>query len=102
MTGQFTVPVDFLITASLNFTAVVSGEGGGRRSAKGSTLVVAAGPDTTSVESGFGDEFPTVFLTAPRQAIPAQLLNVTAVAPAARVEFDLPSIVRRPTGIQFC
>jgi PKD repeat protein len=89
--AELTVPADFLVTASLRFTAAVADRDGTRRSATGTTVVVAGGPDTTATETGFGDQFPTVFVTAPKQAIPAQVVGVLAIAPAARVDLDLPT-----------
>ena len=96
--ADLTVPVDFLVTASLRFTAAVSDRDGTRRSASGATVVVAGSPDTAAIETGFGDQFPTVFLTAPQQAIPAQVIEVSAVAPAARIDLDLPTSITPPAG----
>ena len=99
--AELTVPADFLITASLRFTAAVSDRDGTRRSASGATVVVAGGPDTAAVESGFGDEFPAVFLTAPKQAIPTQVIDVSAIAPAARIDLDLPTTAVVISGESF-
>ncbi len=90
---QLTVPADFLVSASLRFTAAVADRDGARRSASGTTVVVAGSPDVTRAETGFGDQFPTVFMTAPKQAIPAQVIEVSAVAPTARITFDVPTSV---------
>ena len=96
--GQLTVPPDFLVTASVRFAAVVADRDGATHSTSGATVVVTASPDTPSPETGFGDEFPTVFLTAPREAIPNQVISVSAVAPAARVDLDLASNATLPSG----
>ncbi len=96
--GQLTVPADFLVSASLRFTANATDRDGVRRSTTGSTVVVAGGPDTGAVESGFGDQFPTVFITAPKEATPTQVVSVSAVAPAARIELDLPAATPPPAG----
>jgi PKD repeat protein len=89
--AQLTVPPDFLVSASLRFTATVADRDGVRRSATVATTVVGSGPDTSDLEAGFGEQFPTVFVAAPKQAIPTQVLTVSAIAPTARIEFDLPS-----------
>lgn len=95
-TGTLTVPADFLVTASLRFNAEAIDREGARHDADGTTAVVATTPDLQAVESAFGDSFPTVFLTAPRQAIPGQVVDVAAVAPAARLELDMPTTATPP------
>ncbi len=96
--GQLTVPADFLLTASLRFTASALDTDGARRSISASTVVVAGSADTTAVVAGAAEEFPTVFLTAPRQAVPDQVVEVSAIAPAARIELDIPSAGALPAG----
>ena len=78
--ATLTVPADFLLTASLRFTAAAVDRDGTRHSTTGATVVVAGSPDTAPVETGFGSDFPTVFLTAPRQAIPSQIVEASAVS----------------------
>ncbi len=95
---QLTVADDFLVTASLRFTATALDSDRARRSVTASTVVVAASPDTTAVDSAAVDQFPTVFLTTPRQAAPAQVVAVSAIAPAARIDLDIPSAGILPAG----
>lgn len=94
--GALTVPADFLVSASLRFTATVVDRDGARRSASGTTMVVASAPDTAPTQTSVADEFPAVFLTVPRQAVPSQTVEATAVAPAARVDLDLPAATPAP------
>ncbi len=88
--GSLTIPTDFLVSASLRFSAEVVDRDGTRHSASAVTVVVASGADSVSAETAFGDSFPTVFLTTPRQAVPTQVIEASALAPAARIEFDVP------------
>jgi PKD repeat protein len=90
-TAALAVPADFLISASAQFTATVADVDGHRRTAQGSTLIVAAAPDDVPVETAYVDQFPAVYLTAPEQATPSQVVTVSAIAPAARIDLDLPS-----------
>ena len=90
-TAELTVPADFLINASLQFSATVADAGGIRRTAPGSTLVVGTAPASTVHESAQATDFPTVFLDLPNQALPTQLLHVDAIAPTARIDLQLPS-----------
>ncbi len=89
--GQLTVPADFLVSASVRFTAAATDRSGARRTATGTTVVVAATPDVSARETGSATEFPTLFVTAPAQATPSQVVGASAIAPAARVDFDLPA-----------
>src|SRR4029079_16648174 len=89
--GSLAVPSDFLVNGTVKFSAAAEDVGGNRTVVAGSTLVVTANPATTDIETKFDGAFPTVFLTAPRQAVPSQQIGVTAIAPTARVELDLPA-----------
>ena len=89
--GELIVPADFLVNGSLQFTAVAQDATGTRRSVAASTLVVASTPDTTAVESAQVAQFPTIHLTAPRQALANQQVHVSAISPTARVDVDLPA-----------
>ena len=42
------------------------------------------------LETSHTADFPTLFVSAPREALPAQLASVHAIAPAARVDLDAP------------
>ncbi|MGE5243269.1 MAG: Ig-like domain-containing protein [Betaproteobacteria bacterium] len=93
--GQLTVPADFLVSGSLRFTATAVDRGGIRRSASSSVVVVASGADGSSAESSQAADFPTVFVVAPKQAVPGQAVETSAVAPAARVDLEIPA----PAGL---
>jgi PKD repeat protein len=90
--GSLTIPADFLVSASLRFNAAAVDRDGTRHSAAASTVVVAGSPDTSGSETAFGDSFPAVFLTTQRQALPSQVIEASAVAPAARVDLDVPLV----------
>jgi PKD repeat protein len=89
--AELTVPADFLINASLQFSAIASDASGIRRTAAGSTLVVGSAPATSVRETAQATDFPSIFLDAPGQAIPTQLVHVDAIAPTARIDLQLPS-----------
>ena len=89
--GELTVPADFLINASLRFTATAVDASGVSRAVTGSTMVVAAGADASVVENGQLVDFPTVFVEAPRQTLQNQVITIDAAAPAARIDLELPS-----------
>ncbi len=89
--AELTVPPDFLINASLQFSAIASDASGIRRTAAGSTLVVGSAPTTIVRETAQATDFPSIFLDAPAQALPTQLVHVDAIAPTARIDLQLPS-----------
>ena len=89
--GELTVPGDFLINASLRFTATAVDALGVSRAVSGSTIVVAAGADASVVENGQLVDFPTVFVDAPRQTLQNQVVTIDAAAPAARIDLEVPS-----------
>ncbi len=88
--GSLVVPLDFLVNGTVKFSARAEDENGDRRSVELDTLIVGGAPDTTRVEVGELGRFPTVFLSAPAQGLPNQQLAASAVAPAARIDFELP------------
>ena len=93
--GSLVVPADFLVNGTVKFSAAAEDVGGNRNTASGSTLVVTANPATGSIETSFETAFPAVFLVVPREAVPGQQAGAAAVAPTARVDFDLLS----PAGL---
>jgi hypothetical protein len=88
---DLTVPGNFLVNASLQFAAAATDASGVRRTAPASTLVVASVPDVAVHEVSLADDFPSVFVDAPAQALPNQLVHVEAIAPTARIDLLLPS-----------
>ena len=88
--AELTTPPDALVNSTLRFTAVVSDADGVRRTVAASTTIVAGTPDTSGVETTHANDFPTLFVTAPREALPVQQVGVSAVAPAARIDLDTP------------
>ncbi len=90
-----TTPPDALVNSTLRFTAVVLDADGSRRTAGASTTIVAGTPDSASVDTSHTTDFPTLFIAAPRQALPGQQVAVSAVAPAARIELETPP----PAGV---
>src|SRR5262249_48794029 len=64
---------------------------GVQRTASGSVSVVSANADGSVAETGQSADFPAVFIDAPLQALPNQVVDVDAIAPAARVDLDVPS-----------
>jgi len=95
-TGTLTVPGDALLNSALTFAATVSDASGRRRTTTGSTTVVGSSPDGALVDAAQAAEFPSVFVSAPRQAVPNQQITVSGIAPEARVDLTLP----RTTSIQ--
>ena len=89
--GDFFVPLDFLVNGKLNFAAEARDAAGFVTGVNGSTTVVAANPDASAVELGSTGRFPTVFLSVPRQSQPNGQVQASAIAPTARVDFDLPA-----------
>jgi hypothetical protein len=89
--GELVVPADFLLNASLQFLALAQDATGARRSVAASTIVVASNADTTATDSAQVAQFPTIHVTAPRQALANQQVHVSAIAPTARVDVDLPA-----------
>jgi hypothetical protein len=90
-TGRFVVPTDFLVGAKVRFTAVAVDAGGARTTVEAATLVVGTGPDAARVLAINDVRFPAVTLDVPRQATPDLEVTATAVAPAARVDLELPA-----------
>ena len=90
-TGSLIVPPDFLVNGSLFFTATADETGGNRENAAGSTLVLSVNPASDVVETESDARFPRVLLTAPREATLNQQVKVSAIAPTARLDFDLPA-----------
>jgi hypothetical protein len=93
--GVLTAPADALINSAFRFSAVVQDADGARRTVTASTTVVTSTPDPTPIETAHGADFPTLFVQAPREALPNQQVAARAVAPTARVDLELPM----PTGI---
>jgi PKD repeat protein len=100
-TGSLVVPGDFLVNGKLFFSATAEDAGGTRESAGGATLVVAVNPATGTSETRSAERFPLVVLTAPREAAPNREVLVRAIAPTARVDFELPSPAGPPPGAAF-
>jgi hypothetical protein len=92
------VPPDFLVNGTLKFHATADDAAGDETALDATTLVVAASPAGGLVEAAQAARFPTVFLHAPAQALPNQLVPVDAIAPAARVDFDLPDPIGPSAG----
>ncbi len=97
--GSLVVPADILVSASVRFTAVATDATGRRATAEGATVVVGSSADDSRVEVPVDAQFPVVHLDLPRQALPNQQVAASAVAPSARIEFDLqvPSVGGTPT-----
>lgn len=89
VTGSLVVPSDFLVSGSVRFTAVATDATGRRATAEGATVVVGSNADDSRVEVPADAQFPLVYLDLPRQALPNQQVRATAVAPSARIEFDI-------------
>ena len=90
VTGDLTVPTDALTSSAIRLAVAVQDDEGSRRSAAATTMVVATEPDRALVETSHGADFPTVFLTAPRETLAGQQVTVRAIAPTARVDFTRP------------
>ncbi len=88
--GSLLVPANFLVNGTLDFDAVAEDSSGERHRVSLETLVVPSNPRTGVVEEGFLASFPSLFLRAPEQSLVSQQLEVSAVAPPARVDFELP------------
>ena len=93
--AELTTPTDALVNSTLRFTAVVLDADGSRRTVGASTTIVAGTPDAAGGDTSHSSDFPTLFVTAPRQAVPSQQVAVSAVAPSARVEIEIPA----PAGV---
>src|SRR5207237_3784948 len=74
--GELGVPGDFLLNASLRFTATAIDASGARRTATGATAVVPATADGSIVETSQTADFPSVFVDAPMQALQNQQVHV--------------------------
>jgi hypothetical protein len=90
-TCSLIVPQDFLVNGRLRFSARADDDGSAIHRVEAQTLIVAGGPDPTPVEWAFDSRFPQIYLEAPAEALVNQQIRVDAVAPAARVDFDLPA-----------
>ncbi len=88
--GELTTPDDALINSALRFSGVIQDSEGTRRTVSASTTIVATTPDSTVVETAHSADFPTIFIRAPREALPNQQVSLRAVAPTARVDLELP------------
>ena len=88
--SSLVVPSSFLTGGELRFDAEVRDEDGLGQQVTGATLVVASSPDTTPRTVRGEPRFPTLRITTPEQAQPGQQLQVRAVAPQSRIDFDLP------------
>jgi hypothetical protein len=88
--GSMTVPVDALTSSAIQFSAVAQDADGTRRTISGATTIVASGPNRQSAEVGHAADFPTLFLSSPREAVASEQVEVSAVAPAARVDLLAP------------
>ena len=88
--AELTTPPDALVNSTLRFTAVVSDADGVRRTVGASTTIVAGTPNAGGVETSHASDFPTLFVTAQREALPVQQVSVSAVAPAARIDLESP------------
>lgn len=88
--GTLVVPLDFIVNGTLKFEARVEAEDGHRTELDAATLVVGTAPDVTPQEVASGERFPTLYLNAPLESLPNQQLEVTAIAPTARVDLNLP------------
>ena len=95
VTGDLTVPTDALTSSTIRLAVAVQDDEGSRRSAAATTMVVATEPDRGLVETSHGADFPTVFLTAPRETLAGQQVTVRAIAPTARVDLTRPV----PSGV---
>jgi PKD repeat protein len=89
--AEFTIPADFLLNSAIRFTATAEDALGARRVITGSTEVVASAADTSAVERGALADFPTLFVTAPREGLQNQVITVRASAPDARIDLEVPS-----------
>ncbi len=88
--AELTTPPDALVNSTLRFTAVVADADGVRRTVGASTAIVAGTPDSSGVHTSHASDFPTLFVTSPREALPAQQVSVSAEAPAARIDLEAP------------
>jgi PKD repeat protein len=91
LSASMVVPTDFLAGANLRFIAVATDASGARTTAEGATQVVGSNPQDGRVEVAVDGQFPAVALDLPRQAQPDLQVSISAVAPMARVDFDLPA-----------
>ncbi|RLJ18333.1 hypothetical protein DJ031_11780 [bacterium endosymbiont of Escarpia laminata] len=88
--GSLIVPVDFLVNGTVKFNARAEDENGERHNLDTTTLIVGGAPNTNLLEQGFVSRFPTLYLEAPTEGLPNQQLSASAIAPAARVDLELP------------
>ncbi|MCI0441056.1 MAG: Ig-like domain-containing protein, partial [Chloroflexi bacterium] len=89
--GDFIVPGNFLVNGNLNFQAEAKDAAGLATRVNASTRVVAANPDTSLEEFASTERFPTVFLFVQKQSQPNQQVGASAIAPTARIDFELPA-----------
>ncbi|RRS34683.1 MAG: hypothetical protein OI74_04570 [Gammaproteobacteria bacterium (ex Lamellibrachia satsuma)] len=88
--GSLIVPLDFLVNGTVKFNARAEDENGERHNLDTTTLIVGGAPNTNVIEQGFVSRFPTLYLEAPTEGLPNQQLSASAIAPAARVDLELP------------
>ena len=93
--GSLAIPIDALFNGKLNVSAVAVDNAGNRNTVNGSLLIVSASPDSAPVVTGVDTEFPSVFIEMAPEGTPNQQVPVSAVAPAARVDFEL----NAPAGV---
>jgi hypothetical protein len=93
--GSLIVPSNFIVNGNLNFSATAEDSCGNKNTANGATLVVASSPNTALLETSAAARFPTVIVSVPTQALPNQQVDAYALAPAARMDFEIPA----PAGI---
>ncbi len=94
--AQLIVPADALVNSALRFSAAVDDDEAVRRTVDGATTIVATNAQTGTVDASHRADFPTVYLTTPRETLPNQQVTVRAMAPTARVDLAQP----RPAGVQ--
>jgi hypothetical protein len=94
--AQLVVPADALANSTLRFSTAVDDDGGVRRTVDGATAIVAANAQAGTSDTSHAADFPTVYLSTPRETLPNQQVTVSATAPTARVDLELP----RPSNVQ--
>ena len=99
--GQLTVPLDILVNSSLRFTALAQDAGGTRRTVTAATSIVPTAPGANPIESSYTADFPNLFVVAPPQAAPGEVVGVTAIAPLARLELSEPAPPAQGDADQF-
>ena len=88
--AELTTPPDALVNSALRFTAVVSDADRCTTHRRRLDHDRGGNADWGGVETSHASDFPTLFVTAQREALPVQQVAVSAVAPAARIDLESP------------